>query len=81
MVYNNNKNWYLINLSSHNNLLDTFMIKEYHYVGFSFWRTDYWTKQNSSIFTLEEHTSDEADSERFRWCIVISKTHQGVDNL
>ncbi|MBN2639742.1 MAG: PmoA family protein [Bacteroidales bacterium] len=80
-VYNNNKNWYIIDLSFQYNPLDTFLIKEYRYAGFSFRATDYWTKENTSIFTSEGLTRDEADSERSRWCMVRGDTPQGTVSM
>ncbi len=61
--------------------MDTFLIKEYCYAGFSFRATDYWTKENSKIFTSEGLSRDEADSERSRWCAVTGETLQGTVSM
>jgi len=76
-VYNNSQGRYLIDLSFQYNPADTFLIKEYRYAGFSFRATDYWTKENTNIFTSEGLTRDEADSERSRWCVVTGETPNG----
>lgn len=76
-VYNNSKDWYIIDLSFQYNPLDTFLIKEYRYAGFSFRATDYWTKENTSIFTSSGLSRDEADGERAKWCVVTGETPQG----
>lgn len=80
-VNNNNKDLYIIDMGFQYNPLDTFLIKQYRYAGFSFRATDYWTKENTTIITSEGLTRDDADSKRSRWCIVTGDTPKGTVSI
>lgn len=73
-VWNNNQDLFKIDLMYHYSPVDTFFIREYRYAGFSFRGTDFWTRENTGIFTSEGLTRDEADGERARWCVVNGET-------
>jgi len=80
-VYNTNKDFYLIDISYNYNPVESFLIKEYRYAGFSFRATDLWTKENTTFFTSEGLKRDQADGERSRWCVVTGETSNGKSSI
>ena len=80
-VYNNSENYFLIDLSFLYNPPEPFLIEEYRYAGFSFRATDYWTKDNTRIFTSEGLDRDQADGERSKWCVVTGETPEGMVSI
>ncbi len=80
-VFNNSENHFLIDISFQYNPPEPFFIEEYRYAGFSFRATDYWTKDNTRIFTSEGLDRDQADGERSKWCVVTGETPEGVVSI
>ena len=80
-VYNKHDDKFLIDISYTYAPLDTFLIKEYRYAGFSFRATDYWTNSNAFILTSEGKNRDEGNSERARWCLISGNTPKGKASI
>jgi hypothetical protein len=80
-VFNIPENHFLIDLSFIYNPPEPLLIEEYRYAGFSFRATDYWTKNNTGIFTSEGLDRDQADGERSKWCVVTGETPEGMVSI
>jgi len=76
-VYNRNDGNFMIDITITLCPLEPITLEEYRYGGFGFRATEYWTKENTEIFTSEGKTRDEADGERASWCVVNGETENG----
>jgi hypothetical protein len=80
-VYDNEKDWFIIDITYRYNPYEPFLIEEYRYAGFSFRGTDSWTNKNTDFYTSEGLKRDEADGERSRWCVITGDTGGGKSSI
>jgi len=76
-VYNRNDGIFMIDITSLLCPVESITLEEYRYGGFGYRATEYWTKENTEIFTSEGKVRDEADGERAKWCVINGETQNG----
>lgn len=76
-VYNLAQDNFIMDISFLYNPVEPLLIEEFRYAGFSFRATDYWTKDNTNIFTSGGFDRDSGDGERSEWCVVTGETPEG----
>ncbi len=77
ILYNRTDGKFLIQLNSTMIPQESIILQEYRYGGFGYRATEYWTNENSKVFTSEGLDRKEADGQPARWCVVVGDTPQG----
>ncbi len=76
-VFNRNDDVFMIDIYSRLSPMEEITLEEYRYGGFVLRATEYWTNQNSYLYTSEGLDRDNADGERARWVVVSGDTEEG----